>query len=275
MLTRFVRTQLILFTIASLVGVAVMLFGYMQLPTLLGLGRTVVKLELPATGGLYKFSNVTYRGVQVGKVTGVDLTPTGAVATLSLDSSPKIPAALTAHVRSMSAVGEQYVDLQPSTDEGPYLASGSVIPREATTIPQAVGPMLDQVSALVDTIPKEQLSKLLDETYKAFYGTGYDFGSMLDSASTISREGDRIADRTRRIQSGYLHLYILMAVIALLAMLIFAAVTPTPAANGQAEKPETAPAAVPIAVPTPNLMPVPAPAAPALPLPTVPGPRRD
>ncbi|BBY96663.1 MCE family protein [Mycolicibacterium fallax] len=199
MLTRFVRTQLILFTIASLVGVAVMLFGYMQLPTLLGLGRTVVKLELPATGGLYKFSNVTYRGVQVGKVTGVDLTPTGAVATLSLDSSPKIPAALTAHVRSMSAVGEQYVDLQPSTDEGPYLASGSVIPREATTIPQAVGPMLDQVSALVDTIPKEQLSKLLDETYKAFNGTGYDFGSMLDSASTISREGDRIADRTRAL----------------------------------------------------------------------------
>jgi len=91
----------------------------------------------------------------------------------------------------------------------------------------------------------------------------------------LSHITSRIADRTRRIQSGYLHLYILMAVIALLAMLIFAAVTPTPAANGQAEKPETAPAAVPIAVPTPNLMPVPAPAAPALPLPTVPGPRRD
>ncbi len=71
MLTRFVRTQLIIFTIASIVGVGVMLFAYMQVPTLLGVGRLNVKLEMPAAGGLYRFSNVTYRGVQVGKVTDV------------------------------------------------------------------------------------------------------------------------------------------------------------------------------------------------------------
>ena len=72
MLTRFVRNQLIIFTIASIVGVAVMVFTYMQVPTLLGLGKITVKLELPASGGLYRFSNVTYRGVQIGKVTAVD-----------------------------------------------------------------------------------------------------------------------------------------------------------------------------------------------------------
>ena len=52
----------------------VMLFTYMQVPTLLGVGRITVKLELPAAGGLYRFSNVTYRGVEVGKVTDVKLT---------------------------------------------------------------------------------------------------------------------------------------------------------------------------------------------------------
>ena len=155
MLTRFVRTQLIIFTIASVVGVAVMLFAYMQVPTLLGVGRLTVKLELPATGGLYRFSNVTYRGVQVGRVTGVALTEDGAEATMSLDTSPKIPADLEAEVRSVSAVGEQYVDLRPRTDSGPYLRDGSVIGVENTTIPQQVGPMLDQVSSLVKSIPKE------------------------------------------------------------------------------------------------------------------------
>ncbi len=70
-MTRFVRTQLIIFTIASIIGVAVMVFAYMQVPTLLGVGRITVKLELPATGGLYRFSNVTYRGVQIGRVTDV------------------------------------------------------------------------------------------------------------------------------------------------------------------------------------------------------------
>ena len=108
MLTRFVRNQLIIFTIASIVGVAVMVFTYMQVPTLLGLGRINVTMELPAAGGLYRFSNVTYRGVQIGKVTDVKLTENGAEAKLTLDTSPKIPADLQADVRSVSAVGEQY-----------------------------------------------------------------------------------------------------------------------------------------------------------------------
>ena len=181
MLTRFVRNQLIIFTIASIVGVAVMVFTYMQVPTLLGVGRITVTLQLPSTGGLYRFSNVTYRGVQVGKVTEVKLTETGAEATLSLDTSPKIPADLKADVLSVSAVGEQYVDLRPRTDSGPYLQDGSVIAVADTTIPQQVGPMLDQVSTLVDSIPKDRISDLLDETYKAFNGAGDDFGSLLDS----------------------------------------------------------------------------------------------
>ena len=93
-----------------------MVLVYMQLPTLLGIGRMAVTLELPRTGGLYQFSNVTYRGVQIGRVTDVRATRDGAEATLSLATSPKIPADLEARVLSVSAVGEQYVDLLPRTD---------------------------------------------------------------------------------------------------------------------------------------------------------------
>ena len=197
MLTRFVRNQLIIFTIASIVGVAVMLFTYMQVPTLLGIGRIDVKLQLPATGGLYQFSNVTYRGVQVGKVTDVKLTETGAEATLTLDTSPKIPADLQAEVRSVSAVGEQYVDLRPRTDSGPYLGDGSVIAMDNATIPQQVGPMLDQVSTLVDSIPKDRISDLLDESFKAFNGAGYDFQSLLDSSSKLTGDLNSVSDQTQ------------------------------------------------------------------------------
>ena len=103
MLTRFVRIQLTVFIIAAVIGLAAMFFRYMQVPTLLGIGRLTVKLELPDTGGLYRFSNVTYRGVQVGEVTALKLTPNDAEATLSLGTSPKIPANLQAQVRSVSA----------------------------------------------------------------------------------------------------------------------------------------------------------------------------
>jgi len=199
MLTRFVRNQLIIFTIASIVGVTVMLFAYMQLPTLLNVGRLTVTMELPAAGGLYRFANVTYRGVQIGKVKSVALTENGAEAVLSLNTSPKIPADLEANVLSVSAVGEQYVDLRPRTDSGPYLEDGSRITASNTTIPQQVGPMLDQLSTLVDSIPGDRISDLLDETFKAFNGAGPDFGSLLDSGATLSEQLNSVSDKSRAL----------------------------------------------------------------------------
>jgi phospholipid/cholesterol/gamma-HCH transport system substrate-binding protein len=199
MLTRFVRIQLAIFAIVGTIAVIAMVLFYIQAPTLLGIGRMTVTLELPATGGLYRFSNVTYRGVQVGKVTAVALTANGAKATLSLGTSPKIPANLEAKVLSVSAVGEQYVDLQPRTDSAPYLHNGSVIAMHDTTIPQAVGPMLDQVSALVKSLPKNKIGQLLDESFQAFNGAGYDFGSLADASSRISADANAVADHTRTL----------------------------------------------------------------------------
>src|SRR3984957_2447526 len=199
MLTRFVRLQLWIFTIVGTLGVIAMVLFYIQAPTLLGIGRMTVTLELPATGGLYQFSDVTYRGVQMGKVTSVGLTPTGAKATLSLNTSPKVPADLTAEVLSVSAVGEQYVDLRPRTDLPPYLHDGSVIAMHDTTIPQPVGPMLEQLNALVGSIPKTKLGQLLDETFQGFNGTGCDLGSLIDSSETLSRDSNSVVDRTRAL----------------------------------------------------------------------------
>ena len=153
MLTRFVRTQLIIFTI---VGSSVCRDGlrYMQVPTLLGVGKITVKLQLPATGGLYRFSNVTYRGVQIGKVTEVGLTPNGAQATLSLDTSPKIPADLRRRCAASPRSASSTSTCGRAPIRAPYLQDGSVIAVNDTTIPQAVGPVLDQVSKLSTASPR-------------------------------------------------------------------------------------------------------------------------
>ena len=52
MLTRFIRIQLAIFAIVSVIGVAVMAWNYVQVPTLLGLGRNEVTLQLPTSDGL-------------------------------------------------------------------------------------------------------------------------------------------------------------------------------------------------------------------------------
>ena len=199
MLTRLVRIQLVLFTIGSIVGIVAMIVVYLQAPMLLGVGRIEVTVELPGTGGLYRFSNVTYRGVQIGKVTDISLLPRGAKATLSLDSSPKIPAHLKAEVHSVSAIGEQYLDLKPDSDTPPYLRDGSTIALADTTIPQQVGPLLDQTSALIKSIPKDKLGLLLDESFKAFDGAGYDLGSLIDSSAKVTSGMNAVREPTRTL----------------------------------------------------------------------------
>ena len=199
MLTRFVRNQLIIFTTVSVIGIGVMATAYLQVPTLLGFGRITVTLDLPAAGGLYRFSNVTYRGSQVGKVVAIEPTAQGARATLSLVSAPHIPADLQAQVRSVSAIGEQYVELRPRTDSGPYLQDGSVIPLRDTTIPQRVGPMLDQLSALLGSIPKDSLAQLLDQSSQGLGGAGYDLGSLIDSSSRVVGDLNSSAEQTRQL----------------------------------------------------------------------------
>jgi virulence factor Mce-like protein len=199
MLTRMVRIQLAIFTVAAIVGVTTMAVRYLQVPTLLGLGRYSVTVQLPTTGGLYRFSNVTYMGIQVGKVTEVRATRSGAEATLELNTSPKIPADVSANVASMSAVGEQFVDLRPRHANAPFLHDGSVIRVDNTSTPQPIGPVLDSASALMASVPQDTVSKLLDEAHEAFGGSGYDLGSLFDSSARIAADGKTHADTTQQL----------------------------------------------------------------------------
>ncbi|MGV0790706.1 MCE family protein [Mycolicibacterium sp. XJ1819] len=197
MFTRLIRVQLVIFTIASIIGMTAMAVGYLQAPTLLGIGRISVTLELPSGGGLYEFANVTYRGVKVGTVADVTLTSTGAKATLSLDTTPKIPADLVAEVHSLSVVGEQYVDLLPRNSSPPYLQEGSVI--STGSVPQPTGPMLDTASTLLDSIPRERLGALLDESAKALDDAGYHLGSLIDSGATVAHGLQGVSGQTRAL----------------------------------------------------------------------------
>jgi hypothetical protein len=89
------------------------------------------------------------------------------------------------------------VNLQPHNNSGPYLRDGSVITADHTSVPQQVGPVLDQASKLIDSIPKGKLGSLLDETFTAFNGAGFDLGSLLDSTTKLSGDLNRVSGQTR------------------------------------------------------------------------------
>ncbi len=197
MLTKFVKIQLVIFSILTVVGLVVMATQYVRLPALFGIGQYQVTVQLPATGGLYVNGNVAFRGSNVGKVESVTLTESGVDATLSISSDFDIPADVDAAVKSVSAIGEQYVDLISRTDGEPYLADGDVIPMDRTSIPQDVGAMLDQADTLVKSISNTQLRLVVDESFKAFNGAGPDLQRLIDSARLFIQEANANVDATK------------------------------------------------------------------------------
>jgi phospholipid/cholesterol/gamma-HCH transport system substrate-binding protein len=142
-LTRWIRIQLAIFVTVSVVAGALMVFGYIKLPALMGVGQYVVTVQFPRAGGLYQNGNVTYRGTEVGRVADVRLTDTGVDAVLSLRSDLRIPSDLDAQVHSVSGAGEQYVALVPRSDHGPPLKNGDVIPVGRTSVPPDISALLD------------------------------------------------------------------------------------------------------------------------------------
>ena len=58
-MTRFVRGQLIVFTIVSVVAALIVALAYLRLPSLLfGVGRYTVTVELPEAGGIVEIPEV-------------------------------------------------------------------------------------------------------------------------------------------------------------------------------------------------------------------------
>ncbi|MQY24636.1 MCE family protein [Nocardia aurantia] len=197
-LTRFVRNQLIIFSVLTLVGLLVMAGTYVHLPAMFGIGRYGVTVRLTATGGLYPSANVAYRGTNIGKVTDVRLTPSGVDAVLSIDSDYQVPADSDAYVRSVSAIGEQYVDLVPADHpQGGNLRDGSVIDVGRTRLPQDVGAMLDQADRLLTSVADTKLREVIDDAFVAFNGAGPDLQKFIDSASLLVQEAQANTGQTK------------------------------------------------------------------------------
>ena len=135
-------------------------------------------------GWLVPTANVTYRGITIGKVTDVEPTEHGAQATMSIDSRYKIPVDVSANVHSVSAVGEQYLDLVSVGNPGRFLSPGQTITKG--TVPSQIGPALDTANRGLEVLPKEKIATLLDETAQAVGGLGPALQRLVDSTQAIA-----------------------------------------------------------------------------------------
>ncbi|MFV8049192.1 MCE family protein [Mycobacterium sp. 48b] len=200
MIDRLTRMQLMIFGVVTVLTVGAISLFYLHLPAAVGIGTYNVNANFVTGGGIYENANVTYRGVTVGRVDSVGLAPDGVVAKMQLNSSTAIPNNVTATVKSVSAVGEQYIDLippeSPSTDK---LRNGATIDQQNTRVGQDIAGMLHEADTLVSSIGNSRLQDLLRETFKAFNGSGPELARLIESSRLLIDEANASSGETTQL----------------------------------------------------------------------------
>ncbi|MFL0580131.1 MCE family protein [Dietzia sp. 179-F 9C3 NHS] len=198
-MSKFVKMQLTVFAVVTVISLVVMGVVYLKLPTAFGWKRTDVALEMPDTGGLYQNANVSYLGNVIGRVDAVTLKPGRVVAEMHFDSDAGVPENVRAEIRSVSAVGEQYVEFVPTGTPAGELADGTVLGPDRIRMPQGIGPVLDQATVLMASIDDAKMRRVISEAFDAFNGSERDLQQFLDSAQLLLDEAQRNSGATRQL----------------------------------------------------------------------------
>ena len=186
MITRRTKLQLLVFALITLLGVSFVGARYARLDRLVMDTSYSVTAQFRQSGGIYTGAEVGYRGVTVGRVTRMTLTKQGVDVRMAIQNKyQNIPRDTRAVVANRSAVGEQFVDLQPRTRTRPYLADGGTIPLAMTATPIETTTLLTDLDTTVNSVNKRSLTTVVDELGKAFNGTGRDLGTIIDTSNSF------------------------------------------------------------------------------------------
>lgn len=188
MITRQTKLQLLVFLLISAVGLSYTGIRYA------GLGKYfldqgyVVSAVFEDSGGIFESAEVTYRGVPSGKVERLELVDGGVEVFLRLRPGTQVPDDVRAVVANRSAVGEQYVDLQPERAGEPFLDTGDTIPMSMTEIPISPTQLVTNLDDFVRSIDTTDLGIVLDELGAAFADdAGRDLQKIIDNGNSLTR----------------------------------------------------------------------------------------
>lgn len=149
--------------------------------------RYAVNAIFEDAGGVFTNQEVTYRGVTVGQVGELNVVEEGVEIELLIKKEIEIPAeGVEARVMFKSAVGEQFVDLLPATDDGPMLEHGDTIPLAQTSIPVSTQELLTVLEAVLRGVPPEDLKGAIDALGIGLTGTGPDIATIIESTADLA-----------------------------------------------------------------------------------------
>jgi len=162
------RTTLAILVVMTLAGAAYMSFGVLDMGPTKQITR--LTLLLNSSGGLMPTSEVTMRGIKVGRVSGIQTTATGLAVSIDVDRGHPVPADSAISVENLSAAGEQYIDFRPELIAPPYFTDGAVIPPDRVAPIVTASDLLTKANVLFTALDLDQIKAIINDMSEAFAG---------------------------------------------------------------------------------------------------------
>jgi len=174
------RVTLAILAVLTLLGAAYMSIGVLDISPTKQVTR--LTLLLNTSGGLMPTSEVTMRGIKVGRVTGIETTTTGLAVSIDLDRAHPVPANSAISVENLSAAGEQYIEFKPKLIAPPYFSDGTVIPADRVAQMVTGSDLLTKANALMSALNLDQVHTIINNVSAAIA----DNDNTVDSLATTA-----------------------------------------------------------------------------------------
>jgi phospholipid/cholesterol/gamma-HCH transport system substrate-binding protein len=153
--------------------------------------KTHLTLMSPRAGLVVeRGSKVTYNGVQIGRVSKIEMvdergTP---MAKLTLDVNPDyiryIPANVTAAIQAATVFGNKYISFSSPKHPSPqHISSGDVI--DASAVTTEFNTLFETVTSIAEQVDPIKVNQTLAATAEALAGLGDRFGESLQNGNQI------------------------------------------------------------------------------------------
>ncbi|MEV6768517.1 MlaD family protein [Nocardia sp. NPDC051030] len=135
--------------------------------------------------GLKKGSDVRMAGVQVGKVTAIELDGAVAYVEFTVAEGQQVYDNTEVSVLFSSLVGDRYLAIQQKVAPGKALKPGASIPIERTHGSFDISELFDAVRPIFDTLSSGSVDKFLENLLLVVSGDGRGLGPVMDSLNQI------------------------------------------------------------------------------------------
>lgn len=194
-----VRFRLLAFLVIGLLAVGQAGARYAGLFEIVRPTTFAIDVHLPESGGLFDRAEVTFRGVTVGRVSKLEFRRSGVIAHLAIDKKWRIPRDLQAEVHNRSAVGEQYLDLVPQSDGGPFLSAGEQVGSDRTMLPVSDEELLVTLDDFLKSIDTDDLATVVHELGTAFGGSAADLETLIDGGAVLIQRANESLPETKTL----------------------------------------------------------------------------